>query len=282
MSNRTYISTLCFTGTPISKILDKANNNNFNLEFSSGLPYNPNNINFFNNFNKNFKLLHNYFPAPKVPFVINLASQSKEIRELSLTHCLKNIELSAKNKIDFYSAHAGFCIDPQPDSLGKFIQIEKKFQRSHHIDIFLESLNKILTFAESLNVNFYIENNVVSKQNYIDNKNVNSFLCCDAEEINYFFKEINKNNFGLLLDTAHLKVSSSTLKLDKVKEVEKILDKIKVIHHSDNDGKVDSNEPIDNEYWFLKFKKYYSLWDHVIEVKNIDTDTINKQIELLN
>ena len=108
--------------------------------------------------NKNFKLLHNYFPAPKVPFVINLASESKEIRELSLTHCLKNIELSAKNKIDFYSAHAGFCIDPEPESLGKFIQIEKKFQRSKHIDIFLESLNKILTFAESLNVNFYIEN----------------------------------------------------------------------------------------------------------------------------
>ena len=79
-----------------------------------------------------------------------------------------------------------------------------------------------------------------------------------------------------------MKVSSSTLKLDKVKEVEKILDKIKVIHHSDNDGKVDSNEPIDNEYWFLKFKKYYSLWDHVIEVKNIDSDTINNQIEILN
>ena len=49
MRNRTYISTLCFKGTPISKILDKANNNNFNLEFSSGLPHNPNNINFFNN-----------------------------------------------------------------------------------------------------------------------------------------------------------------------------------------------------------------------------------------
>ena len=101
MRNRTYISTLCFSGTPISKILDKANNNNFNLEFSSGLPHNPNNINFFNNFNKNFKLLHNYFPAPKVPFVINLASESKEIRELSLTHCLKILNCQLKTKLIF-------------------------------------------------------------------------------------------------------------------------------------------------------------------------------------
>ena len=277
-----YVSTLCFSGMPISEILDTADRNNFNLEFSSGLPYDSHNIKYFNNFKNNFKLLHNYFPAPKVPFVINLASENKEVRELSLNHCLNNIELSAKNNINFYSAHAGFCLDPEPNKLGKFIQVEKKFQRSQHIDIFLESLNKILTFAESLNVNFYIENNVISKKNFIDNKNVNSFLCCDAEEINYVFKEINKTNFGLLLDTAHLKVSSSTLKLDKVNEVEKILDKIKVIHHSDNDGKDDSNEPIDHEYWFLKFKKFYSLWDHVIEVKNIDIDTINKQIEIVN
>ena len=154
MTNRTYVSTLCFSGKPISEILYKADINNFNLEFSSGLPYDPNNIKFFNNFNNNFKLIHNYFPAPKVPFVINLASENKEIRELSLNHCLKNIELSAKNNIDFYAAHAGFCIDPEPNKLGKFIEVEKTFQRSKHIDIFLESLNKILTFAESLKVNF--------------------------------------------------------------------------------------------------------------------------------
>ena len=223
-----YISTLCFSGTPISEILDKADANNFNLEFSSGLPYDPNNIKYFNNFKNNFKLLHNYFPAPNVPFVINLASENKVVRELSLNHCLNNIELSAKNNINFYSAHSGFCVDPESNKLGKFIQVEKKFQRSKHLDIFLESLNKILTFAESLKVNFYIENNVVSKQNYSKNKNVNSFLCCDSDEINYVINEINRTNFGLLLDTAHLKVSSSTLGLEKEKEVEKILDKIKV------------------------------------------------------
>lgn len=275
-----YISTLCFSGTPIYEILNKADINNFNLEFSSGLPYDPNNTKSFNNFNNNLKLLHNYFPAPKVPFVINLASENKGIRDLSLNHCLKNIELSAKNNIDFYSAHAGFCLDPEPNKLGKFIQVEKKIQRSKHLDIFLESLNKILTFAESLKVNFYIENNVVSEQNYSKNKNENSFLCCESEEINYVINEINRTNFGLLLDTAHLKVSSSTLGLDKEKEVEKILDKIKVVHHSDNDSKVDSNEPLDKEYWFLKFKKYYYRWVHVLEVKNIDSKKIIEQIEL--
>ena len=133
-----------------------------------------------------------------------------------------------------------------------------------------------------LNVNFYIENNVISQENYSKNENVNSFLCCESEEINYVINEINNANFGLLLDTAHLKVSSSTLGLEKEKEVEKILNKIKAIHHSDNNGKVDSNQALDNEYWFLKFKKYYSLWDHVIEVKDIDLNTINKQIQILN
>ena len=142
MINRTYISTLCFAGTPISEIVRKAEIDNFNLEFSSGLPYDPNNIEFFNNFKNNLKLLHNYFPAPKVPFVINLASENKKIRELSIDHSLKNIELSAKNNIKFYAAHAGFCIDPEPDKLGKFIQIAKKFKRSEHIDIFVHDTHR--------------------------------------------------------------------------------------------------------------------------------------------
>ena len=282
MKNRPYISTICFSGIPIPKIVKIAELNNFNIEFSSGLPYNKSNIEFFDKFNTNSKLIHNYFPAPKNPFVINLASSDKKIRDLSINHCLRNIELSAKNNLDFYAAHAGFCVDPHPDSLGKFIQIKKPFDRSEHIEIFHNSLKQLLTFAESLKINFYIENNVVSRQNFISNGEINSFLCCTSDEINYIFSQIINESFGLLLDTAHLKVSSSTLDLNLDEEVKKIIPHIRAIHHSDNDGLVDSNQPIDNNYWFLKFKEYFYSWEHVIEVKNIEVDKIKEQMSILN
>ena len=44
MKNRPYISTLCFSGIPISKIVKMAKLNDFKIEFSSGLPYNKSNI----------------------------------------------------------------------------------------------------------------------------------------------------------------------------------------------------------------------------------------------
>jgi sugar phosphate isomerase/epimerase len=182
----------------------------------------------------------------------------------------------------FYSAHAGFCIDPKPDKLGGFIQVKKDFNRSEHIDIFIDSLNKILDVATSLKISFYVENNVISRKNYLGNGYTNPFLCCDSEEINNIFKKINHNNLGLLLDTGHLKVSSSTLGLNPEKEVNKVLNYVCAVHHSDNNGKVDSNEILDENYWFLKFKKYFSLWDHVIEVRNLSPKQIKEQINIIN
>jgi sugar phosphate isomerase/epimerase len=273
---------MCFSNSTISEISKVAQSNNLNIEFSSSLKHNLSNVNIFNKFKINSKLIHNYFPAPKNPFVLNLASKNDEIRELSIKHCISNIELSAKNKINFYAAHAGFCVDPELNNLGEFIQLKKGFVRSEHIDIFIESLNKILKVAESLKVNFYIENNVISNQNFRKNGNINSFLCCEAEEINYVFKKIKNDYFGLLLDTAHLKVSSSTLNLNPIEEVNKILYHIGAIHHSDNNGKIDSNDPLDKNYWFLKFKKYFDNWSHIIEVKNLTLNQINEQVSIIS
>ena len=272
---------MSFLGLSIPEILKIAELNNLNIEFSSGLPYEVSNIDLFNQFKKGSKLIHNYFPAPKTPFVINLASSNKKIRELSIEHCISNLKLSAKNNLKFYAAHAGFCIDPKPTSLGKFIQVDKDYDRSDHIDIFIDSLQKVLSTANLLGVDFYIENNVISKDNYVKNNNINSFLCCNSNEINYIFDIINDNRFGLLLDTAHLKVSSSTLNLNLDNEVNQILNHIRAIHHSDNDGLIDSNNILTNEYWFLKFKEHFHLWNHVIEVKNISLKQIQEQISIL-
>ena len=272
---------MSFLGSSISEIVKVAEYNNLNIEFSSGLPYDPSNINVFNEFKTGLKLIHNYFPAPKHQFVINLASSDKKIRELSIQHCISNLKLSAKNNLKFYAAHSGFCVDPKPNNLGGFIHIDKNYDRSYHIEIFLDSLKQILSNANILGVDFYIENNVISKNNYVKNSNTNSFLCCTADEINYIVDTINDDRFGLLLDTAHLKVSSSTLDLDPNCEVNEILHHIRAIHHSDTNGLDDSNDILTDDYWFLKFKEHFNLWDHIIEVKDISVKEINEQIRIL-
>ncbi len=58
-------------------------------------------------------LIHNYFPPPITPFVLNLASGNETLRNQSIKFVAETISLSAKLGAPFYSIHAGFISDPR-------------------------------------------------------------------------------------------------------------------------------------------------------------------------
>ena len=147
--------------------------------------------------------------------------------------------------------------------------------------MFINSLREILSYAESRNLNFCIENNVAASFNQ-SSDGTNPFLCAEPDEINFVLDKVSSNNLHLLLDTAHLKVSSITLNFDLDSAVKKIIQKALVLHHSDNDGHVDSNSPIGKDYWFSKyFKSLPNPHYHVLEVKAIGINKIKSQLNLL-
>ena len=82
---QTVVSTLAFMGKQIEEIISIAQQNNYIIEFSSGLPFNENTTQLFLDAPIK-KFAHNYFPAPKIPFVLNLASSNDEIRKTSIAH----------------------------------------------------------------------------------------------------------------------------------------------------------------------------------------------------
>ena len=102
-------------------------------------------------------------------------------------------------------------------------------------------------------------------------------LMCDANECE---KVINScpENVKLLIDVAHLKVSSNSLNFDKIEFLNKCNHLADGHHLSDNDGLSDSNNKFDSKSWFWDHidnkKDYYSL-----EVYNISNNEI---IELIN
>ena len=120
MWDNIYLSSIVFNDKNLDEIVQICHRNNYNLEFSSNLKHEKKNTELFNRFTRK-KLIHNYFPAPKSPFVLNLASRNKLILKKSIDHCKKNILLSSKFNLPFYAAHAGFCIDPDINTLGKKI-----------------------------------------------------------------------------------------------------------------------------------------------------------------
>lgn len=274
-----YVSTIAFSKMNIEDIIALAQARNYSLEFSSGLPYIKNIDDIFQNLGIK-KLAHNYFPAPENPFVLNLASSNTEIREKSIKHCLHGLKMSAQSNLPFFSAHAGFCIDPSPNELGSKITYDSKFNKKKHLDLFYKSIEEILHFAEKYNLIFLIENNVIAKFNLTSN-NANPLLCCSSDEIIKVFEFFNSKHLGLLLDTAHLKVSCNTMNLDLEDEVNKLTPFIKCIHHSDNDGLIDNNTKIDYNYWFLKQLKLFIKIPHVLEVKDQSIESIDKQIKII-
>jgi len=82
-----YISSLAFTGLTPEEIINTARNHNFSLEFSSGMPYRPDMEQLYLEADIK-KIPHNYFPAPNIPFVLNLASKEISIRDQSVNHCI--------------------------------------------------------------------------------------------------------------------------------------------------------------------------------------------------
>ena len=151
--------------------------------------------------------------------------------------------------------------DFNTSEIGKNIKKRKLTNRVKSLDLFLESLNKISKFAQESDINIMVENNVLSRNNLLQ-FGESPLLMCDLDETLKIMKNSPKN-INLLIDVAHLKVSSNSLNFDPSEYFLKCNDFIKGYHLSDNNGLSDTNSIIDESSWFWKFLKkdlnYYSL-----------------------
>ena len=136
------------------------------LELSSGLDFYPDALDLVRRHQGDYSLLlHNYFPAPQHPFVLNLAGADADVRRQSLNHCRRALEASAEIGAPFFAAHAGFALQPRIDQLGLPITGRAKIPLAEAAAYFMESLASLLEVADAVGVDFLIENNVVAPFN---------------------------------------------------------------------------------------------------------------------
>lgn len=221
--------------------------------------------------------IHNYFPPPEKSFVLNLATLDQEIASTTLAHMKKAIRWSAELGQSVYSFHAGFLIDPKVEELGKKVRPRTLFSREECLLKFIERVNLLDEYAQSLGVKILIENNVLSAKNLTVFK-VNPFLMTTADECTYVMRQTSEN-VQLLVDVAHLKVSARSLGFDPIDFLTSCHESIAAYHLSDNDGASDSNEPVSVDSWFWAYLrrdlKYYSL-----EIYGISPSELVKQRDL--
>ncbi len=273
-----YFSTGGMKGCPAHKTSKMLYEMGINFIELSGGEYCKDNLKKLKNLKNEVKFkVHNYFPPPNKPFVFNLCSPSKEIAKKSLDLAKKGINYAYELNSTSYSFHAGFLIDPDINEIGKRVQKKTLYNRQDSINIFIDRVNILSSYAKYSGVELMIENNVLSHNNY-RTFNQNPFLMADSDEACYIMKNTPKN-VNLLVDVAHLKVSYKSLS-KKVEEFFKKTKKyIKAFHFSENDGFSDTNEPFNSESWFweylIKDLDYYS-----IEVYDYKKENVLQQYKL--
>jgi sugar phosphate isomerase/epimerase len=236
-----------------------------NIELSGGTKYYAGWDDELLNLKKSYGLkylLHNYFPPPREDFVLNLASQDPDIYQKSLDHILGAIEASSRLEANKFGFHAGYYVDPGTTELGKKFKNSEITEIESHIERFCRGYERISECAGN-RVELYIENNILSLSNY-ETFGSNLFMLVTSEEYHALHEKIP---FKLLLDVAHLKVSSATLKIHFEEELDRLVPLTDYIHVSDNDGFHDQNAGISSGSPMLNALKKFNFDDKVITIE---------------
>lgn len=231
-------------------------------------------------------LVHNYFPAPAKPFVLNLGALAQEVREQSCQHVRRCMDLSAQLGKPYYSVHAAYVLPVTAKDLGN-PQAQSALAgraglpaRAEVYAAFMDSVRQLAAYGAAKGVDLLVENNAVSVP-YIAARKTDPFLLTTADEIERFLDEVGSPHVGLLVDVAHARVSCTALGFDPEDFLRRTLPRARCVHLSDNDGQEDQNLPCTESSWFWPLlRPHASRLDFVIEVYKLAPDEIREQLLL--
>lgn len=251
-SQQVFVSTGAFNSKNLEGILEEALAASVPcVELSSGLRFQGDLRQVIDKYSDRITfLVHNYFPPPEKPFVLNLAAPDPGVLERSMTHCRAAIDLAHELHSPVFSVHAGFAFHPRVEDLGRPFGGSPVESRDITFDRFKASVLELVAYAAERQVMLLVENNVVAPFNAPQGRNA-LLLLAESEEMVRFAEAVDSDNFGYLIDFGHLKVSAQTLNFDREEFLRKVQPWVRALHLSDNDGSEDSNEPFSAEAWFL-------------------------------
>jgi sugar phosphate isomerase/epimerase len=230
-------------------------------------------------------LVHNYFPAPAEPQVLNLTAGDPEGLAWSLNHCRRALDLSVTVGGAFYSLHSGFAAPFKASMLGKPGEQAAALKnmpvdREASYQLMIRSVREIADYAAARGCGLLLENNVISPV-YLEKAPINPLLMTHHDEIVRFMKDVDRNNVGFLIDTGHAKVSATALGFDTHDFIAAVKPYIRAFHLSDNDGREDQNLPFTEKSWFYPLLRDFADLPMVIEAYKLDDATMLAQRDLL-
>lgn len=228
-------------------------------------------------------LVHNYFPPPKDPFVINIASPDDELREKSIRHILDSITFCKAIGARLYTFHPGFLSDPDgpsssPSNYDFRFRAERLHARAYKLAFsrFIEACRIIAAHARSAGVQVAVES-----QGSVSRKE--QLLLQTPEEFKVFFAEISDPVVGINLNLGHLNLAANAFGFGRFALIERVADRIAGMEISHNEGVEDEHRPLIEGawYWSVVGNPGLSHVPVILECRDTSVDTIQRVVRRL-
>lgn len=209
-------------------------------------------------------LLHNYFPPPEDPFILNLADPDTDAAAPSIALVRRALAISGACGAGHFAVHAGFLARPDVHELGQRIAARAVMNRDDGIALMVERLLMLAEHAEAAGVRLLVENHVLSQAN-LESFGENFLLMVDPDEILAVHRELG-GRVGLLLDVGHLHVSTTSLGLTPRAALAALDPVAEGYHLSSNSGQADQHGALTAADWFWdgmsRDKAFYTVEIH--------------------
>ena len=221
---------------------------------------------------------HNFFPPAEDPnFIVNLASEDTNIRNLSLAHARYCIEIASRLGAEVYTVHPGFMAVPTTSNT-KFGKYDFNFDnnRTMHrtaFNLMIDSLDKLRSFAIGKGVKLAIET-----EGSLTNQGV--LLMETLSEYDKLFS-IMPDNIFLNINLAHTHFASKIHGYTMHEFIDRYRDRIVLAEVSHNDGASDQHLPLVNDSYVFNYLDMLPNVPFILEFRNSKLDQIQKSIALM-
>ena len=267
-----FISSSCDRENNLGNFFSRlAGNGIRHIELSGGGGHIPEIESFLDHSRIRFQLtymVHNYFPPPQDPFILNLASGNKDIRAKSLSLAKKALDLCQRYGCDFYTVHPGYRQDLtlSSDEQSFIGSPQKNIQAPSVFETLRASVDTLCRYASECGLKFGVENL------FPENRENNYSLLCSLEEFDHFFECLGfHDNLGILLDLGHAKLAAHYMGFNLEYFLDRIMthyrSRLLAIHISENDGKQDCHWVPKRNGWISDFLKAYQVSDIPISIE---------------
>ena len=238
--------------TAISDILEQCKKFNITkLELGSNHCYEANPSHITSQYDFSY-LVHNYFPTPAKPFVVNIASLDDKIYHRSVNHLFHAIDFCEEIGAKLYTFHPGFLTDPtgtNPDHTNYDFQFRQQDLRSTNyekaFERMVEAVSKAVDYSYQKGMCLAIETEgSLTKRDHL--------LMQRPEEFKHFSRIFSVNDIGINLNIGHLRLAAKAFGFKKEEFVDQISNCIVAMELSHNDGFEDEHRPLQENAWYWK------------------------------